>query len=159
PSPDRGGRPDHLLAVPAGPRLGPRHADRIRGRCPSERLHPATRGRRPAPRPPRDPPGAEPLRLPARRGAPLALARPGPLLTRRDSPLGVVVLHHPEGVLQLDAAGHGPCERAEWLPVRVPDDDEALLLSPLALAAEVHAGAVVEGDRIEPVEADRPRLE
>src|SRR3954447_14201113 len=69
------------------------------------------------------------------------------------------MLHDPEAVLELETARERAGEAAERLAVRVADRQAVLLPAPLALALELQAGVVVEGDRIKALEADRPRLE
>jgi hypothetical protein len=69
-----------------------------------------------------------------------------------------VVLHHAEAALQLEA-GERSAEASERLAVRVADQEQVLTVLPLALGLEAQASSVLEGDRLQPLEADRPRLE
>src|SRR5215211_322532 len=73
-------------------------------------------------------------------------------------PVGVVMLHHPEPTSQLDPAGKASREHTQRLPVRVADEDAALLAAPLTLAGEVQPCPVIEVDSLEAVEFHRPGL-
>ena len=71
--------------------------------------------------------------------------------------MSVVVLHDSEAALELQPARKRAPEAAEGLPVRVAEENEVLMLSPLALAAELQPRPIVEGDRLQALEAHRTR--
>src|ERR671923_1697116 len=74
-------------------------------------------------------------------------------------PASLVVLHHARPPLELETARQGAGEASERLPVAVADEEPALLPAPFALGTELDPRAVVEGDRVEALEADRAGLE